>query len=141
MESSLSLLAFVSELSNLVGSLLSLHHNFESVEISGLGSQCKALHLLVGWCVGPLGVQIKLLSSSGNSAGSCSSEKWKSQLSEGKSNNWIDASWEVSNAIDKHSVGVKDIDNDNNLSIVLSEIDIAYSTCFNEVSNSLKSYE
>ena len=117
--------------------LLSIDHDLESIEISGLSPFVESVHLLLSAILGPLLFEVESFGGFLDSGCSGTSQDWKSHLGQSQSLDWIQGPWEVAEAIDEHSAHVCDVSDHNHFSIVFSEIDKANSTWFNDVSNSL----
>lgn len=132
-----SLSEFLGELVHIITSLLSEDHDLESIKVGGFFSLVESLHLLADFGGGPLGVKIESLGSLGKSAGSASSENWESQSGESKSLQWHDGSREFAKAINEHTHEVDEVNNHDQFAVILSIIDEANSTWFNEISKTL----
>ena len=131
----------VGQLSHLIVSLLSGQHDLESLEVGGLSSKCESVHFLEGWGGSPLVLQVVSLGGLLDSSGSGSSEQVESEPGQSESLKGQQHSWIISDSINENSVIFGHINNDDQLSVILSEIDETNSTWFNDVSNSLYTYE
>lgn len=132
-----SLSEFLGKLSGIVASLLSKNHDLKSIEVGSLFSLVEFLHLLANWGGSPLLVELESFGSLGESAGSATSEDWESQSGESKSLQWVDGSWEFAVSIDEDSSEVNEVNDNDHFAVILSIIDEAYSTWFNEISKTL----
>mgnify|MGYP000882700145 FL=1 len=117
--------------------MLSEDHDLESIEVGSFFSLVEFLHLLLSGASSPLLVELEGLGGLGESAGSASSEDWDSQSGKSESLQWVDGSWEVS-SINEDSSEVNEVNNDDHFAVIFSIIDKANSTCFNEISKTLK---
>lgn len=117
--------------------MLSEDHDLESIEVGGFFSLVESFHLLLSFASSPLGVKIESFSGFSKSAGSAASEDWESKSGEGKSLQWEDGSWEFAISINKDSSEVNEVDNNDQFAVILSIIDEANSTWFNEISKTL----
>lgn len=141
------------ELSEFEWSVLSVDHYLESVKVvqaGSLSSNCEFLWLcscgpllvkLVFGCEFPNtqvwweGGKINLLNSSGSST---SENSLNFESSESESLEWVEHTGETSGgSIDEDSVGVGNVNNNNNFAQVFSEVYVSNSAWFNEVLENL----
>lgn len=88
----------------------------------------------------PLSIKIELLGSLGDGSSSGTFQKWKSELGASKSGERIGNSWEGTIwAVDEDSGVVKEIDDNDELSVIVSVIDKANSSWLDEISKTLQS--
>ena len=85
----------------------------------------------------PLLLKTELLGSGDNSGGSGSSEKGQSELGESESADGVKNTREVL-AVNEHLVGIAPVDNDDQLSVILSKVNKSNSASLNVVSKDLK---
>ena len=121
------------ELSNGVGSSFPVAHDLESLEVGESGAGLSLGELLGGWGSLPFGVEAELFDGLEESAGSGSTLDGDNELGKSKSLDWVEDSWEV-NSVNEGSVLISEVDDDDDLAVVFSEVDESNSSCFNESS-------
>ena len=119
--------------------MLSKDHDSESVHIGSTGSLLSSKKFLSSLSGIEFGIKIKGFGGLGKSSSSATSEDWDSELCKGESAQWIDHSWEVLKSINQYSKVVNHINNNYKLAVVSTVINETNSTCFNEISKTLKS--
>ena len=118
------------------GSLLSVDHDLEALEVREVGAKASLDQLLGNGGVGPLGGETGFLGSSDKGASASSFLNVKLHSGERQSLERVNHSWEVL-SINENSVGVSNVHDGDLLSVVHSEINECNSAGFHEVFVSL----
>jgi len=118
------------------GSLLSVDHNLEALEVGKVSAKASLGQFLGNGGRGPLGGEIDFLAGSEESAGTGSTRDGNLHSGERQSLEGVNHSWEVL-SVNEDSVGVSNVHDGDALSVVHSEVNECNSAGFHEVFVSL----